>query len=106
MEYENELFKVEFTDQCIEEMTEIYDYIVDKLKAYKAAENLINEVNDRVIELGRFPELYTKIGKADRLKRDYHRILIKNYVLLYTIDYEKRKVLISRMIYGRRNYLR
>ena len=28
----NEIFEVEFTEQCIEEMTAIYDYISDTLK--------------------------------------------------------------------------
>ncbi len=46
-----------------------------------------------------------KIGKVDRLKREYHRMVVKNYVVLYTIDFEKKTVFISRMIYGRRNYL-
>ena len=46
-----------------------------------------------------------KIGKTNELKREYHRIVVKNYVILYTIDLNKRKVYISRMIYGRRNYL-
>lgn len=58
MDSKNESFEVEFTEECVEEMTEIYEYISNNL-----------------------------------------------YVILYTIDFEKRKVYISRMIYGRRNYL-
>lgn len=30
MDSKNELFEVEFTDVCIEEMTEIYEYISNK----------------------------------------------------------------------------
>ena len=32
-------------------------------------------------------------------------IEIYGYIVLYTIDYEKKKVYISRMLYGKRNYL-
>lgn len=64
----------------------------------------MTEVTDRVLDLADEPELYMKIGKVDKLKREYHRIVVKNYVVLYTIDFEKRKVYISRMIYGKRNY--
>ena len=38
-------------------------------------------------------------------KEETNLYKIKNYVILYTIDFGKRKVYISRMIYGRRNYL-
>lgn len=105
MDSKNEPFEVEFTDACIEEMTEIYEYISHNLKEDNIAKRLMTEVIDRVLDLANAPELYMKIGKVDRLKREYHRMVVKNYVILYTIDFEKRKVYISRMIYGRRNYL-
>lgn len=34
---EYEVFEVEFTEECIEEMAEIYDYISVELKGDKAA---------------------------------------------------------------------
>ena len=52
------------------------------------------------------PEMYMKIGKVDKLNREYYRITIKNYVILYNIDFKKKKVYISHMIYGKRNYLK
>ncbi len=105
MDSKNEQFEVEFTDECIEEMIEIYEYISNNLKEDKVAKRLMIEVTDRVLNLANAPELYMKIGKVDKLKREYHRMVVKNYVVLYTIDFEERKVFISRMIYGKRNYL-
>ena len=99
-------FEVEFTDKCIEEMNEIYEYISNNLKENMAAKRLMKEVADKVLDLANAPEIYMKIGKVDKLKREYHRMVVKNYVVLYTIDFEKRKVYISRMIYGRRDYLK
>lgn len=104
MDSKNEPFEVEFTNECIEEITEIYEYISNNLKEENAAKRLMTEVTDRVLDLADEPELYMKIGKVYKLKREYHRIVVKNYVVLYTIDFEKRKVYISRMIYGKRNY--
>lgn len=105
MGFNDELFEVEFTDECIEEMIEIYEYISNQLKEDNAAKRLMTEVTDRVLDLANSPELYMEIGKADNLKREYHRMVVKNYIVLYTIDFEKRTVFVSRMIYGRRNYL-
>lgn len=105
MDSKNEPFEVEFTAECIEEMTEIYEYISNNLKEDNAAKRLMTQVTNRVLDLANAPEIYMKIGNADRLKREYHRMVVKNYVILYTIDLEKRKVYISRMVYRRKNYL-
>ncbi len=105
MDSKNKPFEVEFTDECIEEMTEIYEYISNNLREDNAAKRLMTEVTDKVLNLANVPELYMKIGKVDGLKKEYHRMVVKNYVVLYTIDFEKKTVFISRMIYGRRNYL-
>ncbi len=105
MDSKNKLFKVEFTDECIEEIIEIYEYISNNLKEDKAAKRLMTEVNDRILDLANQPELYKKIKKIDKVKREYHRIVVKNYIILYTIDFKKKVVYISHMIYGRKNYL-
>lgn len=105
MDSKNESFDVEFTDECIKEITEIYEYISNFLNVNEAAKRLILEVMDKILNLATEPELYMKIGKTDKLKRDYHRMVIKNYIILYTIDYKNKIVYISRMIYEKRNYL-
>lgn len=105
MDSKNESFDVEFTDECIKEITEIYEYISNFLNANEAAKRLILEVMDKILNLATEPDLYMKIGKTDKLKRDYHRMVIKNYIILYTIDYKNKIVYISRMIYEKRNYL-
>ena len=105
MDSKNETFEVEFTEECIEELIEIYEYISINLKENNAAKRLMTEVTDKILYLSELPELYMKIGKTDKLKREYHRMVVKNYIVLYTVDIEKRKVFISHMLYGKRNYL-
>ena len=46
MDSKNESFEVEFTNECIEEMIEIYDYISNKLEV---TENVLNLANTPVI---------------------------------------------------------
>ena len=106
MGFNDEPFEVEITDECILEMTEIYDYISNELKEDKSAETLMTEVTDKILNLPELPELYMKIGTTDDLKRDYHRMVVKNYVVLYTIDLKKRTIYISHMVYKGKNYLR
>jgi plasmid stabilization system protein ParE len=106
MDFSKETFEVEFTNQYTEEITEIYEYIVNNLKEDNIAKKLLNEVNEKVLNLSYMPEMYMKIGKSDKLKREYHRMVIKNYAVLYTVDNEKRKVYASSIVYKKRNYLK
>lgn len=46
-----------------------------------------------------------KLKKIDELKRRYRRIVIKNFVILYTIDEDNSVVYVSNMYYGGRNYI-
>lgn len=51
MDFNNEPFEVEFTDECIEEIIEIYEYISNQLKENNAAKRLMTEVTDRVLDV-------------------------------------------------------
>ena len=97
---------MEITDKALKEINRIYDYIANILYNKIAADNLMNRTNDRIKELSMSPYMYTEINSYDDFGRKYRRIVIKNYIVLYTIDEENKKVYISNMFYGRRNYLK
>lgn len=98
-------YKVIITPRAFREINKIYDYISGDLYAEKAAKRLMEKVEEEVQRLKYAPEIHTQIEKYDDLKRKYRRIVIKNYVILYTIDEENKIVYVSHMYYGRRNYL-
>ena len=50
------------------------------------------------------PKIYPKIEISNELQREYRRIIIKNYIILYTIEEENKRVFISHMYYRRKNY--
>lgn len=98
-------YEVEFTKDCIDEMDEIYNYISNELIASQSAKRLMQQVKENVLALEWLPRLYSKIEKKDRLEREYRRMVIKNYVLLYTIDECNKIVYVSHMYYGKQNYI-
>lgn len=100
MEYE-----IEFSESFLEELEEICDYITIKLKSENVAKKLRTKMIDNISSLRRFPEKCVKINKRDRLRREYRRMAIDNYVILYCVIKEDKVVLISHIYYGRRNYL-
>lgn len=105
MDSKKEIYEIEFTEDCREEINEIYEYISEKLVAENSAKKLMRKMRDAVMDLSESPNLYMKIEKKDKLKREYRRIVIDNFVVLYTVDESSKKVYIAHMYYGRRDYL-
>ncbi len=105
MDSKKEIYEIEFTEDCRDEIREIYKYISENLVAKQAARDLMRKMKNIIMDLAESPKLYMKIEKKDRRKREFRRIVIDNYIILYTIDEDKKTVYISHMYYGRRNYL-
>lgn len=51
------------------------------------------------------PKAHAIIKKYDSLEMEYRRIVINNYVIIYTVDEENHKVYIVNIYYGRSDYL-
>lgn len=99
-------YKVIITPTAYKEIDRIYDYIMEDLYAERAANKLMQKIEQEVKRLKSAQRIHSKISKYDELKRQYRRIVIQNYVILYTIDEENKIVYISHMYYGGRNYLK
>ena len=64
---------------------------MNNLYTENAAKRIMNKVEEFTSNLAFAPRLYAEIDKYKGTKRIYRRIVINNYVLLYTIDEEKKK---------------
>ncbi len=98
-------YKIKISETCLEEIEEICEYIEKKLKAQNSANRLRENIIKAIGELEKYPQIYPKINRRDRLNREYRKIVINNYVILYTIIEEDKCILISHMYYCGRNYI-
>ena len=105
MDSRKEMYEIKFTKDCKEEIVEIYEYISKKLVAENSAKQLMGKMRNSVMNLSKFPNIYPKIEKKDKYKRQFRRMVIDNYVILYTVDENKKDIYIAHMYYGKRNYL-
>ena len=98
-------YRVKLTDQFLDEFEEICDYISNKLKNIDASNRLREKVIYNIFLLENSPRMCIEIENVDRAERQYRRLVINNYVILYTIDEEQKIVYIAHIYYGGRNYL-
>ena len=98
-------YRVELADEFLDEFEDICDYISNKLKNIDASNRLREKVIYNVLLLENSPRMCTEIEKTDRTERQYRRMVINNYVILYTIDEPEKIVYIAHIYYSGRNYL-
>ena len=98
-------YRVKLTEQFLEDFEAICDYISNKLKNINASNRLREKVIYNILLLENSPRMCTEIEKTDRAERQYRRLVVNNYVILYTIDEPEKMVYIAHIYYGERNYL-
>ena len=98
-------YSIKLADQFLDEFEEICDYISNKLKNIDASNRLREKVIYNVLLLENSPKMCTEIEKTDRTERKYRRMVVNNYVILYTIDEPKKIVYVAHIYYAGRNYL-
>ncbi len=98
-------YRVKLTEQFLDEFEEICDYISNKLKNIDASNRLREKVIYNVLLLENAPRMCTEIEKVDRTERQYRKMAVNNYVILYTIDELEKIVYIAHIYYSGRNYL-
>ena len=98
-------YKIKLVDQFLIELEEICDYISNKLKNIDASNRLREKVIYNILLLENSPQMCTEIEKTDRIERKYRRMIINNFVILYTIDEPAKIVYVAHIYYSGRNYL-
>ena len=71
MDSKKEIYEIEFTEDCRDEIKEIYKYISEDLVEREAAKRLMKKMKKAVMDLAEAPRIYTEIEKKDKRKIDF-----------------------------------
>lgn len=86
------------------DIDDIVNYIAVELSNPDTATSFLDDVDRSYHKVIDNPHMYSFCNDV-RLKIDgYRKIVIKNYLILYRIDDEKKFVIVVRIIYAGRNY--
>ena len=95
---------VHFSPEALNDLGQIKNYIQNDLENDIAAANTVKKIFDRIRELETFPKMGAPLNTATNTDNSYRYLLCDNYTAFYR--HEKDTVLIVRVLYGRRDYLR
>ena len=98
------MYSVKFTGKSEEDLFSILKYISTVLKAPAAAKNLSNEIQSKVRILETSPYC-CQLVKDEYLNQQCIRyLLLKNYIVFYSVNEDEKMVSIIRILYGRRDW--
>jgi len=98
------MYKLEYLPIAKKDMVGIVRYISKELSNPTAAEKLANEMIEAAEGLVEFPYSKAVHITPKPLKREYRRLVVKNYVMFYWVNEMEKSIVIARVIYARRNF--
>ena len=98
------MYHVNITDIAEEDILSTVKYISGELKAPKAANNLLDEIEKHEEILGKTSNIYPKVPDDYLAVKGIKFVIIKNYLMFFTVDEDAKKVNVIRFLYGRRDW--
>lgn len=97
------IYKINFISNAEEDLKNILDYISLHLSNKKASNDFYHKLMSKLEYLIDNPFIYEEINDPNLKLRGYRKIVIDNYILLYSINEDT--VNIARIFYGKQNYV-
>ena len=98
------MYNITITDRADRELSDILEYLSVQLQNPTAATAFVEEVLSVYEALKHTPYMY-ELSLNLRLHRmGYHKVVIKNYVMLYRVDEQTQCVYVLHFFYGARQY--
>jgi addiction module RelE/StbE family toxin len=94
-------YEITYLPLALADLEEIFHYIVNKLEAPQAAQNLRDEIDAAVQGLVQFPYAHGLYQAQKPLKKEYRKLTVKNFYLFYVVG--KDTIEIHRVIYAKRD---
>lgn len=93
--------KLKYLPLALEDLRDIIEYIVNTLKAPKAAMDLVDALDDSISRIEKFPYSCRVYQPAEPLETEYRMLSVKNYLVFYVVT--EHDVEIHRIIYAKMN---
>ena len=97
------MYQLEFLPVALQDMAEIIRYISHDLDNKTAATALSENLISSAERLCDFPYAYPVYQPIRPLNNEYRKCVVQNYLMFYTVDESKKKVVVYRVIYGKRD---
>lgn len=96
-------YEVKVNPRAIRELDHIYEYIANEKLAPENAKGQVDRIKKAVLSLEEFPQSHQKRNEGRYAGKDYHQLLIDNYIAIFRIDEPHKMVYVVTIQYQGRN---
>ena len=97
-------YKILFEKTAEEDLEEIYYYIINNFFSKDIANRLITEIYKRIQILKELPCAYPILYNYIDKRKEYRRIVVKNFSIIYYVLKEEETVVIVHIYYNKRKF--
>lgn len=97
------MYKVIVLSTARESLEKIVSYLALELKNPVAARDLQVKLNEGMERIAAFPYSCPVLDLSMRLKREYRKLIVKNYMALYWIEERDKTVRVEQIVYAGRD---
>ena len=98
-----EKYDYDFTEIAEADIDETLSYIEEDLSNPDAASAFADALQDKLEEICKNPKAGRPVENPFLKRDDVRRFLVENYVAYYIIDDENSRIIILRVVYGKRD---
>jgi addiction module RelE/StbE family toxin len=99
------MYTLRFSKLYDSDIDESYNYIKDTLEAPMAAKNLIKEILEKLQKIKENPHRRPLVQDSYLASLGYRIIHVKNYMIFYIVDDDKKQIKVVRFLYNKRNWI-
>ena len=98
------MYFLNITEIAHEDILSVVKYIANVLKSPMAASRLLDDIEKQEKTLENTPNIYPVVSDEYLATKGVKFVMIKNYILFYTINEDEKTVTVIRFLYGRRDW--
>ena len=101
-----EQYRVDVSEAAENDLHDIIRYIASQFSAAETALNIMEQLEEAMASLSKLPQRFPLL-QDDRLSQmGYRKLVVKNYIVFFSIDEKNKVVDIERILYARRDWIR
>ena len=101
-----ERYRVDVSEPAENDLRDIVRYISSQLSAPMTAMQMMDAMEDAIVGLTDMPQKYALVTDERLASMGYRKLVVKNYIVFFTINEQSRIVEDERILYARRDWLR
>ena len=99
-----EKYDVYLQKLALADLSDIYSYIASELQEPGVAVSMVERIETELRSLSYLPYRYPIRHIGAYANRDYRNLSIKNYIVVYRIEEEQKRVIIIRILHSLQNH--